>query len=102
MMELDPEARDAIRAHNDALDDAQCKVVPLEDLRLGPGHVAKKFIDGAAVPFNDEQIECMALVVWPMQKAFDDMQAETDVPVLPGAHVLAGGSADTPAVLPVR
>ena len=103
MMELDPKAWDAIRAHNNAIAEAECTFVPLEDVCLGPGHVAKKLIGGAVVRFNDEEIDCMALIIWELEKAFHaKLHAKADAPVLPGAHVLAGGCADTPAVLPMR
>ena len=101
--DFDPHKWDDIRAHNDALYEAECRAVRLDDLCLGPGHVAKKFIGSAPVRFNDEQIDCMALLIWDMDKAFRaQMTAEADAPVLPDAHVLVGGCADTPAALRVR
>ena len=84
---LDADAWDHIRAHNDAVHDAECTVVPLDDLALGPGHVAKKFIDQSAVRFNDEQMDCMALLVWDLEQACRAQRnAEAEHPALPGTR----------------
>ena len=45
----------------------------------------------------------MALLIWDLEKAFRaKLNAEAEIPALPGAHILVGGCADTPAALPMR
>ena len=91
---LDSKTWTAMLAFNDAIDERRCQTVPVQDLSLGPGHVAWKFISGDDVPFNSEQIDCMALLIWDMDKAFREQVAHAESqPILPGAHVLAGGHA---------
>ena len=46
-----------------------CKKVDVPDSHQGPGHVAWKLIEEYA-KFNDEQIDVVALMVWPIEKAW--------------------------------
>ncbi|MDO7681295.1 MAG: hypothetical protein MUQ52_02305, partial [Pirellulales bacterium] len=63
----------------------------------GPGHVAWKLIldcknKQPPIVFNDEQIDCIALQIWDIEKAFRERQGGAQSPaVLPDSHVLAGG-----------
>ena len=50
--------------------------MPLEDILRGPGHVAWKLIQSVKndlqnpFEFNEEQINCIALQIWPVEQAW--------------------------------
>ena len=96
--EFHAEAWRAMLRRNEERDTPKCQSVALEDLALGPGHVAWKFIvatrDRAIAPvtFNEEQLDCIALQIWDIEKASRERQGGATSPaVLPDSHVLAGG-----------
>jgi hypothetical protein len=84
--------------------------VPLEDVLLGPGHVARKLIkairdsDGN-VKFNEEQVLVVALQMWPLEQAWrvrveDKQSSATTLRILrklpndlglPRVYVIGGG-----------
>ena len=63
-------------ARNEARDNEHCVTLPLDDILRGPGHVAWKLIQnlkddaGNNFEFNDEQINCIALQIWPLEQAW--------------------------------
>ena len=65
-----------LRARNEARDNEECVNLPLEDILRGPGHVAWKLIQSVktrpqnSFEFNEEQIECIALQIWPVEQAW--------------------------------
>ena len=65
-----------LRARNEAKDNEHCINMPLEDILRGPGHVAWKFLQGVKkdrekpFEFNEEQIDCIALQIWPVEQAW--------------------------------
>ena len=65
-----------LRARNEARDNEACVNLPLEDILRGPGHVAWKLIQSVkeklqdSFEFNEEQIECIALHIWPVEQAW--------------------------------
>ena len=73
-----------LQARNQAKDNEQCINMPLEEVLRGPGHVAWKLIQGVKedssnnFEFNEEQIDCIALQIWPLEQAWrmqlDSMQ----------------------------
>ena len=85
---LDVETWENIRTHNETVQEAECRNVPLHDLLLGPGHVAKKLIDQSPIRFNDEQIDCMALLVWDLEQAFRAKQSRGLVRRLAGCQLV--------------
>ena len=95
--EFNEDAWRAMLQRNAERDKPKCETVPIDDLALGPGHVAWKFIlacknEEPPITFNDEQIDCMALQIWDIEKAFRERQgSKTSSATLPDSHVLAGG-----------
>ena len=67
-----------LQRRNAAKEKALCVTVPLEDVLLGPGHVAWKLIQDLKndpdlekrIEFNEEQINCIALLIWPIEQAW--------------------------------
>ena len=65
-----------LRARNEAKDKEQCVNMPLDDILRGPGHVAWQLIQGVKkdlqnpFEFNEEQINCIALQIWPVEQAW--------------------------------
>jgi hypothetical protein len=56
-------------------EDQACANVPLEDVLLGPGHVAWKLIKAiresdSNLKFNEEQVLAIALQIWPLEQAW--------------------------------
>lgn len=78
----------------------KCQTVPIDDMALGPSHVAWKFIlacrdEQSPIDFNEEQLDCIALQIWDIEKAFRDRHGGATSPaVLPDSHVLAGGQTE--------
>jgi hypothetical protein len=66
----------ALVRRNEAKEEHNCSLVPLPDQLRGPGHVAWKRIQEVnADPdnnfeFNTEQIEVIALLIWPVEQAW--------------------------------
>ena len=95
--EFNEDAWRAMLQRNAQRDKPKCQTVALDDMALGPGHVAWKFIQACRdeqppIVFNDEQIDCMALQIWDIEKAFRErIDGATSPAVLPDSHVLAGG-----------
>jgi len=87
----------AMLQRNAERDKPKCQTVAVDDMALGPGHVAWNCIlackaEDPPIAFNDEQIDCMALQIWDIEKAFRERQGGVTSPaVLPNSHVLAGG-----------
>ena len=54
----------------------ECKLIPLPDLQKGPAHVAWMLIAKYG-RFNDEQVDVMALMVWPMELAWHARKDKT-------------------------
>ena len=52
--------------------------MPLEDVLLGPGHVARKLMQDIKadtskdLELNDEQVLVIALLIWPLERAWRD------------------------------
>ena len=65
-----------LRARNEAKENEQCINMPLEDILRGPGHVAWKLIQDIkedlqnSFHFNSEQIDAIALHIWPLEQAW--------------------------------
>ena len=65
-----------LQARNKAKDNEQCVNMPLDEVLRGPGHVAWKLIQGVKedpdnnFEFNEEQIDCIALQIWPLEQAW--------------------------------
>ena len=87
-------------------DKPRCETVPLEDIARGPGHVAWQLIENHKIRFNDEQIDGVALEIWPVELAFrNQMQNNSSnapplaqrrqLDVLPGASVLSQGQLES-------
>ena len=72
-----------LRERNEAKENQECTNMPLTDIMLGPGHVAWKLIQDAKddpekpIVFNDEQIDCIALQIWPLERAWQNNLAAT-------------------------
>ena len=99
----------AMLQRNAERDTPKCQTVAIDDMALGPGHVAWDFIlacksEHPLIAFNEEQIDCMALQIWDIEKAFRERQGSATSPaVLPDSHVLAGGQTEairTKSLLP--
>jgi hypothetical protein len=65
-----------LQSRNEAKDQEDCVLVPLEDALRGPGHVAWKLIQDIKedpandFEFNEEQILVIALQIWPLEQAW--------------------------------
>ena len=87
----------AMLQRNSERDQPGCKSVLIDDMAMGPGHVAWKFIvscknEQPPISFNDEQIDCMALLIWDIEEAFRERKGGASSPAtLPDSHILAGG-----------
>ena len=74
----------------------RCETVPLEGMMAyGPAHVAWQLIKKCDTPFNDEQIDALALMVGPLERVWQDkvngaQAQEGSHEHLPGAKTFAG------------
>ena len=65
-----------LRERNEAKEEEQCVNMPLEEIHRGPGHVAWKLIQSVKerpekpFEFNEEQVDCIALQIWPLEQAW--------------------------------
>ena len=64
-------------------DKSKCQTLAIDDMALGPGHVAWKFIlackaEQPSIAFNDEEIDCMALQIWDIEEARGRSQIHSD------------------------
>ena len=98
--EFSEDAWKAMLQRNAERDKPKCQTVAIDDMALGPGHVAWKFIlackaEQPSIAFNDEQIDCMAWQNWDIEEAPRKRQGSAASPaVLPNSHVLAGGQTE--------
>ena len=83
----------ALLARNDRREEVTATVVPLPDAWKGPAHVAKTLRQ--AFPFNSEQIDILATLIWPLEEAWqarpnqDSLHLAIDKPLV--RALLCGG-----------
>ena len=98
--EFNADAWNAMLQRNAERSKPKCQTVPVEDMAMGPGHVGWKFImackdEEPPIVFNDEQIDCIALQIWDIEKPFRERQGGAISPaVLPNSHILIGGQTE--------
>ena len=96
-LDFNEDAWQAMLQRNAERDKPKCQTVAINGMALGPGHVAWNFIlackeEQPPIAFNDEQIDCMALQIWDIEKPFRARHGGATSPaVLPDSHVLTGG-----------
>ena len=95
----------ALLARNDRREEVTATVVPLPDAWKGPAHVAKTLRQ--AFPFNSEQIDILATLIWPLEEAWqarpnqDSLHLAIDKPLVRALLCGGGGCGKTTMIMKV-